>query len=107
MKNKNPDSTFLRECFEYNIHNGQITWKERPRDHFECGRKRLLFNNKRAGTEAAKSMGGRRVVRFLGKYSYYASRVAWCLVTGEYPKRPVVHLNGDREDIRWGNLSLA
>lgn len=44
------------------------------------------------------------VVKFKGR-QHYAHRVAWLLMTGEEPRSHIRHLNGDRADNRWINLT--
>lgn len=46
--------------------------------------------------------GGKIVV--FKKKMLYAYRVAFVLMTGEWPKGVVDHINGDRSDDRWSNL---
>lgn len=38
---------------------------------------------------------------------YTVHRLAWRMVTGEWPERRVRHLNGLRFDNRWSNLALS
>lgn len=56
----------------------------------------LLSNN--------PDLAPRVVVRGL---ALYAHRVAWCLATGAWPKGRVTWNNGDKSDLRWGNLECA
>jgi hypothetical protein len=38
---------------------------------------------------------------------YRADHVAWLMMTGAWPERDVIHLNGETLDNRWDNLALA
>ena len=91
---------------------GQLIWRERPREHFphrvdDCQR----FNNLRAGSPAGfAGPDGRLMVRvqYQGRTRRIAAlRVAWMLATGAPPKGTVRARNGDDRDLRPENLILT
>ena len=78
--------------FEYQPETGVLTWRITFRGKIKAG--------EQVGTVRPD---GRRSVSFIGK-RYYAYRVAWLLMTGEWPKNEIDHFNGERDDNRWCNL---
>jgi hypothetical protein len=63
---------------------------------------------KRAGDIAGTISNGYNVV-FVDYWPYKASHLIWLFVTGELPPKGKVidHINGIRDDDRWGNLRLC
>lgn len=80
-----------RRLFRYDPESGKLYWKVRA------------ARNVMAGDEAgANPNGERRMVRIRGK-KYLNTRIAWLLMTGEWPEL-IDHINGDTRDDRWCNL---
>ena len=99
---------YLHECFSYNPETGDLTWKERPREHFKNSRgwkiSNAVYGGKIAGTSSNSHGYGCVIIDARG---YRTHRVAWAMFYGEWPKDQIDHINLDRTDNRISNLRLA
>ncbi len=85
--------SILSDTFNYDPDTGALTYSK-PRGTLPAGRP--------AGTATA---GGYNVM-LAGSYTL-AHRIIWNMMTGEWPQHPVRHINGDKLDNRWSNLTVA
>lgn len=85
---------YLREILDYDAATGHFTWRKKTSIKVVVG--------KRAG---AVNKAGYIVIGIHGTL-YYAHRLAWLYVTGEWPAQ-VDHENNRRGDNWWTNLRLA
>ncbi len=84
----------LKELLHYNPETGLFTWI------------------KRTGSARAGRVAG--IVNHYGyihikvdRKSYYAQRIVWLYVHGEFPDKDIDHINRDKKDNRLENLRLA
>lgn len=47
------------------------------------------------------------IVLYLGKVRFLAHRIAWALMTGNWPDSPLDHIDGNRANNKWANLRKA
>lgn len=87
-----PVIEIIAKTFAYDPETGALTYRE-PRGTLPAGRP--------AGTPVR---GGIRVMTSAGPV--FAHRIIWHLMTGEWPRHPVRHINGDKTDNRWSNLEV-
>jgi len=82
----------VREVLDYNPDTGIFTWK-------------VNISNLKAGrvTGCPTGPGGHLAIR-VSKTLYLAHRLAFLIMTGEWPRGEVDHINGCGSDNRWGNL---
>lgn len=83
----------VRELLHYAPDTGVLTWRA------TMGRSAL------AGSVAGTC--GRYVNVKIGQRRYYAHRLAWLYMTGEWPRVYIDHRNGDGLDNRFANLREA
>lgn len=82
----------LREMFDYNPETGLLFWKKRNSKRIHIG-----------DIAGCKSSEGRVLVGVKGRL-YKAHRIAWAIMTGEWPTDQIDHINQNPSDNRWENL---
>lgn len=98
-----PDTEYLRQCFDYNEVTGDLTWRERPRGHFNSTGWYDRWNKMHAGSQVtSKDSGGYLRLRLNGE-GFLAHRVIWKLVHGFDPSI-IDHADGNRENNAISNL---
>jgi hypothetical protein len=91
-----PDPTHVASRIAYDPETGVLTWKSAPPRGREIGDRLRDCDNG----------NGYRYVK-INSHPYAAHRVAWCVMTGQWPPGEVDHINCQKADNRWVNLRLA
>jgi len=91
-------ATELREELHYDPDTGIFTWLK-------------IAKGRYVGSVAGCASGdGYRRIHVGGRSTgrlYYAHRLAWLYMTGEWPSHQIDHINRDPKDNRWCNLRAA
>lgn len=99
-----PETSYLRECLEYDAENGVLFWKPRPREHFPDDRSYKNWTRRFAGkrvSDCKSAKGYLRIILCGGLHKQH--RAIWKLVHGVEPIY-IDHINGDPGDNRLANL---
>ena len=101
MKIEEVTQEYLKSVLDYNPETGIFTWKDRLDVSASCN---IQFAGKKAGTIQS---GNRYIIIGIRYKRYYAHRLAWLYMKGEWPPDELDHINGDKQDNRFENLRLA
>lgn len=89
----------VRELLDYDPTTGVFRWRGTRRGV-------PLWKSNEAGCVHTGKNAPRRQIHIGGRL-FYASRLAWLLMTGHWPGAEVDHINRDQLDDRWDNLREA
>lgn len=98
---------YLRKCFNYDKATGELRWKSRPLDHFKSDRYFRAWNHTHAGRIAGKRTKSGTMHLTIMKDKFLGHRVAWAIVTGEWPSELIDHIDGDPGNNAFSNLRQA
>lgn len=111
MMKYEPPVEYLKECFDYEPVSGVLTWRNRPRDHFQTEIAATIWNAQFPGKVAGRrTSAGYRALKLTldGKRKeLFCHRVIWAMVTGAWPINDLDHENTIRHDNRFVNLREA
>lgn len=103
---------YLIECLDYNPISGDLTWRKRPRCHFNTDRGYNTFTSQKVGVKTGcRSMtrGGLFYLKIaINKKLYLAHRLAWVIFHGEIPNgMEIDHIDHNGENNAIENLRLV
>ena len=98
-----PAQAYLRQCFDYDPQTGVLTWRDRPREHFNTDQSHKCWTTKWPGKPAGSpNCKGYMQVGLVGTL-LLNHRIIWQLVHGMVPAT-LDHVNGNRLDNRLANI---
>lgn len=96
----------IQEAFHYDPLTGNVIWRlDRPQEHFKTQRSYQRYLNVQAGKPIKASVNyyGYKVVG-LGQAVLAVHRIAFAIMTGNFPKFNVDHIDGNPLNNIWANL---
>lgn len=94
----------LRQLFRYDPETGNLYWLKRGVEWFHREQDMHRWNTCFAGRVAGGVRGAGHVFVAIQNRSYLVHRIIWAIVTGDWPKGEIDHINGNPADNRWSNL---
>lgn len=102
----------LRAILRYDPESGVFIWKERDVCMFKSGKQTAehnchAWNRRNAGKQAGTVKAEGYIEIVISRHKYYAHRLAFLYMLGEYPTCEVDHWDGCGTNNRFRNLRLA
>lgn len=103
---------YVRQILDYNPETGEFAWKERTADMFVSGARSAewqcrQWNSRLAGKPAGCFRNLGYILISIDNQRYYAHRLAWLYVTGEWPGKHIDHIDGNPSNNRFANIRVA
>lgn len=101
------EAKVVRELLHYDPVTGIFTWRGRAVETFPDARAAKVWNTRYAGKVAGSlAPSGYLRIRLLNK-QWFAHRLAWLYMTGEWPKGEIDHCDRVKFNNNWANLRDA
>ncbi len=102
-----PPVSYLNSVLNYDEKSGEFTWKPRLESDFSTKCQFVSWSNrfagKKAGTVVSKKKKSYLKININGR-NYYAHRIAWAILSGNWPEDEIDHVNGNSLDNSKDNL---
>lgn len=102
---KDLTAEFVRSILDYDPETGGFRWRRRT--DIKNSRIRNTWNTRLAGRRAGSEAGRGYLQIRVNDRPYYAHRLAWLHVTGEWPALEIDHRDGDPSNNAFSNLRQA
>lgn len=97
----------IQEMVQYDPETGVLSWGPRPLEMCNSYEWFVWWNEAMVGKQIVGKMQKKRHAVIIKGEKFYAHDVAWAVTHGRWPRRPIVHKNGNVKDNRIENLMEA
>jgi hypothetical protein len=92
---------------KYEPETGEFFWGPRPRNMLATDERFEFWNAEMVGRLIVGRTKKKRRKLKIGGRTFFAHDIAWAIVHGRWPSKPIIHINGDTMDNRICNLMEA
>lgn len=105
LRNREFSIELIRQIISYDPVSGDLFWGPRPLEFCNSVEWFEWWNSEMAGKKI-KGQGKKGHLKITIKNKKYSAHdIAWAITHGRWPRRPLIHLNGNQRDNRIENLS--
>lgn len=104
LRNRSFSAEQVRQMIEYSPETGEFFWKPRPLELCNSQEWFQWWNDVMVGKKIVGVRKKKRQCITIKGEKFYAHDVAWAVTHGRWPKRPIIHKNGNVKDNRISNL---